>query len=193
MRADKFTTSLQNALADAQSLAVNRNHSTIEPGHLLLAMLGQQGGTIRPLLEKSGANINALQSALEDAINALPTLSQATGEVSLSPNLARLLNLADKYAQDAGDSFIASEAVLMAGLQAGSPVEKLLSSAGVDKTRVAQAIETLSGGEEVTSQAAEANREALDKYTIDLTERAESGKLDPVIGRDDEIRRTIQV
>ena len=193
MRFDRLTSTLQAALSDAQSMAVGANHSSIESAHLLLAMLNNETGSIAPVLKRSGGDVAALTAALHKTIDDLPTLNQATGEAPMSAALARLLNLADKYAQDKGDQFISSEAVLAAALQTGSDINALFQRAGFDAVRVDQAIAQVRGGDNVTSADAESHREALDKYTIDLTERAEQGKLDPVIGRDDEIRRTIQV
>ncbi len=193
MRFDRLTSTLQSALSDAQSMAVGKNHSSIESVHLMLAMLNNDAGSITPVLKQSGGNVNALVAELDKAINQLAVLTAATGEVAMSPALARLLNLADKYAQDNGDQFISSEAVLSASLQSGSDLREYFVKAGFDATKVEQSIQRVRGGESVDSADAESNRQALDKYTIDLTEQAEQGKLDPVIGRDDEIRRTIQV
>ncbi|MGB5324685.1 MAG: Clp protease N-terminal domain-containing protein, partial [Pseudomonadales bacterium] len=193
MRIDKFTNSLQLALSDAQSLAIGKNHAAIEPAHLLLALLDQQGGSIGPILRGAGGNVASLRAALNKKIEGFAQLKQATGEVSMAPGLAKLLNLADKYAQDSGDQYIATEAVLGAALQSGSELKPLLEDAGFNAANIKQAIANVRGGESVSSQDAEGNRQALEKYTLDLTERAEQGKLDPVIGRDDEIRRTIQV
>lgn len=193
MRFDRFTSTLQTALSDAQSMAIGNNHASIEPVHLLLAMLGGESGSIAPVLKRSGGDLNSLTAALQKQLSDLPALKQATGDAPMSAALARLLNLADKYAQDNGDQFISSEAVLWAALQNGVDISKTFAQAGFDAAKVEQAIKQVRGGESVNSAEAESHREALDKYTIDLTERAESGKLDPVIGRDDEIRRTVQV
>ena len=193
MRFDRFTQALQSALADGQSMAVGKNHSAIEPEHLMLAMVNSADSAIAPVLKQSGGDLLLLVSELERSIASLPTLQQATGEISGSPALAKLLNLADKYAQDKGDQFISSEAVLSAALQPSSKLLALFQKAGFDNAQVEQAINAIRGGEAVTSADAENSRQSLDKYTIDLTAMAEQGKLDPVIGRDDEIRRTIQV
>jgi len=193
MRMDKLTNPLQNALADAQSLAVGRDQQFIEPIHVLKALLDQQGGSARPLLQKAGANLGQLLSNVEAALGQLPTVDGAAGDVHLSQEGSRLLNRADKAAQQRNDAYLSCELVLLAMLDKGSPLEKILTEAGVTRAALEQAIDEVRGGEGVNSPEAEASRQALEKYTVDLTERAESGKLDPVIGRDDEIRRTIQV
>ena len=193
MRMDKLTNQLQNALADAQSLAVGRDNQYIEPAHVLKALLEQQGGSSRPLLQKAGANLSALIAATDAAVNQLPTVIGASGDVHISQDCSRLLNRADKQAQERKDAYLSSELVLLAMLDSGSPRATTLTQAGVTKATLDQAINDVRGGEGVNSAEAEDSRQALQKYTIDLTERAESGKLDPVIGRDDEIRRTIQV
>ena len=193
MRMDKLTNQLQNALADAQSLAVGRDNQYIEPAHVLKALLEQQGGSSRPLLQKAGANLSALIAATDAAVNQLPTVNGASGDVHISQDCSRLLNRADKQAQERKDAYLSSELVLLAMLDSGSSLATTLTQAGVTKATLDQAINDVRGGEGVNSAEAEESRQALHKYTIDLTERAESGKLDPVIGRDDEIRRTIQV
>ena len=193
MRMDKLTNQLQNALADAQSLAVGRDNQYIEPAHVLKALLEQQGGSSRPLLQKAGANLSALIAATDAAVNQLPTVNGASGDVHISQDCSRLLNRADKQAQERKDAYLSSELVLLAMLDSGSSLATTLTQAGVTKATLDQAINDVRGGEGVNSAEAEESRQALQKYTIDLTERAESGKLDPVIGRDDEIRRTIQV
>jgi ATP-dependent Clp protease ATP-binding subunit ClpB len=190
---DKLTNPLQTALADAQSLAVGRDHNFIEPQHLLLALLEQSGGACRPLLAKAGVNVERLNGDLEGALDALPTVSGSSGDIHVSNELGRVLNGADKLSQQMGDSFISSELVLLAMAQAKSPVAELLRAAGLTPEALQRAIAELRGGEPVDNPDAEEARQALDRYTIDLTERAAEGKLDPVIGRDDEIRRTIQV
>jgi len=192
MRMDKLTNPLQLALSDAQSLAVGRDHNFIEPQHLLAALLRQQRGIARPLLRKAGADVSSLEQALEQALEALPRVSGG-GDVHLSNDCGRVLNLADKLAQQRGDAYISSETALLALLRSGSAAADMLKRAGVDETRLQAAIEEIRGGETVTNPDAEEARQALDKYTVDLTRRAEEGKLDPVIGRDDEIRRCIQV
>lgn len=193
MRMDKFTARLQEALGEAQSLAVGRSNSAIEPVHLVLALLQQRGGSARPILQRAGANVADLETALQMALERLPTLQQFTGDVQLSQNLARLLNLADREAQQRQDQYISSEAVLLAACDEPGEVGKLFKTAGVERKTLAKVIDEVRGGEAVNDPNAEEKREALDKYTVDLTARAEAGKLDPVIGRDDEIRRTIQV
>ncbi|WP_439100682.1 ATP-dependent chaperone ClpB [Congregibacter sp.] len=193
MRMDKLTNSLQNALADAQSLAVGRDHNQIDSAHLLQTLINQQDGSARPLLQRAGANIDALQQALRSLIDGMPVVKNSTGEVHVSPNLSKVLNLSDKKAQQGGDSFISSELVLQALLEAGGALAKVLTDSGVTKDGLDAAVEAVRGGASVDSADAEETRQALEKYTIDLTERARDGKLDPVIGRDDEIRRTVQV
>ncbi|MFV0477112.1 MAG: ATP-dependent chaperone ClpB [Parahaliea sp.] len=194
MRMDKLTNQLQSALADAQSMALGRDHNFIEPVHLLAALLNQQGGSARPLLQRAGANLNSLASRVDATLDALPTVSGTDGgDVHISQDLGRVLNLSDKLAQKGGDAYISSEITLQALLESKSVAADLLREAGVTADSLKQAIAEVRGGEGVNSPQAEESRQALDKYTIDLTARAEQGKLDPVIGRDDEIRRTIQV
>ncbi|MBN0989039.1 ATP-dependent chaperone ClpB [Amphritea pacifica] len=193
MQPERFTSKLQSALGDAQSLAVGKDHNYIEPVHLLLALLDQQGGSVRPLLAQSGANVNQLRSSVQQLFNDLPQVSNHDGELRFSPNMGKLFNLTDKLAQQRGDQYIASELFVLAMLDDKSGVGKLLKDAGVTKPQLEQAITQMRGGDGVNDPNAEESRQALEKFTIDLTERAESGKLDPVIGRDDEIRRTIQV
>ena len=193
MRMDKFTARLQEALGEAQSLAVGQSHSAIEPVHLLLALLQQSGGVAAPLLEKAGANPADVITALKMAMDKLPTVGQFNGDVQLSQGLARLLNLADREAQQRGDQYVSTEALLLAACDDGGELGKLFKNAGIKKKVLAEKIQEVRGGEAVTDPNAEDKMEALKKYTQELTERAESGKLDPVIGRDDEIRRTIQV
>jgi len=193
MRMDKLTSKFQAALADAQSSALGRDHQIIEPVHLMLALLDQQGGTVRPLLEKSGANVSQLRSRLGEALDRLSQVEGTGGEVHVSNDLSKLLNLTDKLAQKRGDQYISSELFVLAALEDKGPLAALLKDAGVVKGSIERAIDEVRGGEKVTDPNAEEQRQALEKYTIDLTERAEAGKLDPVIGRDDEIRRTIQV
>ena len=193
MRMDKLTHQLQQVLADAQSLAVGRDHQFIEPVHVLSAMVHQQGGSVRPLLQQCKVNLEQLGTAVTDAIDSLPTVNGSTGDVHISQETSRLLNRADKQAQDRKDNYLSSELVLLAMLDKSSPVASLLTRAGVEITALSAAIDAVRGGEKVSSAEAEESRQALEKYTVDLTARAEAGKLDPVIGRDDEIRRTIQV
>ena len=192
MRIDKLTNQLQSALADAQSIAVGNDHSAIESVHLLLALLNQQGGSIRPILNRAGFDVTGLQAALNKQLDSLAKVTTPTGEANLSQDLGRLINMADRAAQKKGDDYISSEIVLVAALEDKGALGKTLKKFG-DIAKAKEAIESLRGGDTVNDPDAESQREALDKYTIDLTERAESGKLDPVIGRDDEIRRTIQV
>ena len=193
MRIDKFTSKFQQALSDAQSLAVGRDHSLIEPAHLLLALIDQQGGNSLPVLRQAGVNLPVLKQKLAEALDQLPKVSGQDGQVSVGNELSRLLNQTDKLAQQHQDQFIASEWFLLAVAGDSGPAGRALKAAGTDKAKLEQAILALRGGETVTDANAEENRQALEKYCIDLTERAESGKLDPVIGRDEEIRRTIQV
>ncbi len=193
MRMDKLTTKFQLALQEAQSLAVGRDHQMIEPLHLLVALLDQEGGTVRPLLAKIGVNINQLRSQLGEALDRLPQVEGTPGEVHISNDLGKLLNVTDKIAQQRKDAYISSELFLLACLEDKGAVGDILKKVGVTKEALEKAIEELRGGESVDDPNAEEQRGALDKYTIDLTERAEQGKLDPVIGRDEEIRRSIQV
>ncbi|MGH8062573.1 MAG: ATP-dependent chaperone ClpB, partial [Pseudoxanthomonas sp.] len=193
MRMDKLTSRFQQALADAQSLAVGRDHNMIEPVHVLTALLDQGDGSTRPLLAQAGVNVPVLRERLVEALDKLPKVSGQEGNLSIGNDLNRLLNLTDKLAQQRGDAFIASEWFVLAAVDDKGPLGMALRAAGADKARLTAAIEKIRGGESVQSENAEEQRQALEKYTIDLTERAESGKLDPVIGRDEEIRRTIQV
>ncbi|AXQ46702.1 ATP-dependent chaperone ClpB [Pseudomonas vlassakiae] len=193
MRIDRLTSKLQLAISDAQSLAVGMDHPAIEPVHLLQALLEQQGGSIKPLLMQVGFDINHLRQALVKELDQLPKIQNPTGDVNMSQDLARLLNQADRLAQQKGDQFISSELVLLAAMDENSKLGKLLLSQGVSKKALENAINNLRGGAAVNDANAEESRQALDKYTVDLTKRAEEGKLDPVIGRDDEIRRTVQV
>nr|WP_314483214.1 ATP-dependent chaperone ClpB [uncultured Pseudomonas sp.] len=193
MRIDRLTSKLQLAISDAQSLAVGMDHPAIEPVHLLQALLEQQGGSIKPLLMQVGFDINSLRQAMVKELDQLPKIQNPTGDVNMSQDLARLLNQADRLAQQKGDQFISSELVLLAAMDENSKLGKLLLSQGVSKKALENAINNLRGGAAVNDANAEESRQALDKYTVDLTKRAEEGKLDPVIGRDDEIRRTVQV
>jgi ATP-dependent Clp protease ATP-binding subunit ClpB len=193
MRNDKLTSRFQTALADAQSLAVGRDNQMIEPAHLFAALLDQQGGTLRPLLGKAGVNVPKLKTELSALLDRLPKVEGTPGEVHVSQDLSRLLNVTDKLAQQRGDQYISSELFAVAALEDRGELGKLLKSVGASKAKIEKAIEEVRGGEAVNDPNAEESREALSKYTVDLTERASSGKLDPVIGRDDEIRRTIQV
>jgi len=193
MRMDKLTTKFQLALADAQSMALGMDHQFVEPAHLMIAFLDQQGGTIRHLLTKAGANVNLMRSQLGDAVDRLPKVEGTAGEIHISNDLGKLLNLTDKIAQKRNDQFISSELFVLAALEDKGELGSVLRDTGVVRGAVEKAIEEIRGGQQVDDPNAEDTRQALDKYTIDVTERAEQGKLDPVIGRDDEIRRTIQV
>jgi ATP-dependent Clp protease ATP-binding subunit ClpB len=193
MRFDKFTTKFQQALADAQSLAVGQDNQMIEPQHLLLALLNQEDGGTASLLARAGVNGAPLKTALDRAIGRLPKVAGTGGEVSIGRDLSNLLNVTDKEAQKRGDQFIASEMFLLALTGDKGETGKLLKEQGLTRPALEQAIEAVRGGQSVGSQEAEGQREALKKYCLDLTERARLGKLDPVIGRDDEIRRAIQI
>jgi len=193
MRIDKFTTKLQEALADAQSLAVGRDNQYIDPIHLLLALLAQHDGSSRSLLQRAAVQVPALQKALSEAADRLPKVSGHDGNVQLSRELTGLLNHADKEAQKQGDSFIASEMFLLAVAEDKNEIGKLARQHGLTRKALEAAIEAVRGGQNVMSEDSESQRESLKKYTVDLTERARAGKLDPVIGRDDEIRRSIQI
>jgi ATP-dependent Clp protease ATP-binding subunit ClpB len=190
---DKLTNKLQLALADAQSLAVGKDHNQIAPVHLVLSMLNQKGGSIRPLLMQTGFDIKKVQDGLQNILENLPVVSDSDGDVNLSPELAKLLNIADKISQQSGDQFISSENVLLAAMQDKSELGKLLNSFSVSPQALENAIKNLRGGGGVDDPEAEGSYQALQKYTVDVTAKAEEGKLDPVIGRDDEIRRTVQV
>ena len=193
MRLDRFTSKFQIAISDAQSLALGRDHQFIEPVHLMTALLNQQGGSVRPLLDQASVNVNSLRSALSEAIERLPRVEGVGGDVQLSKESGILLNLCDKIAQQRKDEYITSEIFVLAALQDKGKLGDILKSLNITKEKVENAIDTMRGGQKVTDPNAEDVRQALEKYTTDLTERAEQGKLDPVIGRDDEIRRTVQV
>ncbi|MCZ6871046.1 MAG: ATP-dependent chaperone ClpB [Gammaproteobacteria bacterium] len=193
MRMDRLTSRLQMALADAQSLAVGKDHNYVEPVHVVSVLLEQSEGSTHPLIAQAGADPNALQRDLSELLEKLPTLSTPTGDVNLSQELVRMLNLADKQAQQRGDQYISSELLLLAAFEDRGDLGGLLGRHIPDRARLETAIDKVRGGEQVTDPNAEEHRQALDRFTIDVTERAEAGKLDPVIGRDDEIRRTIQV
>src|SRR5579863_8098327 len=193
MRMDKLTSRFQQALADAQSLAVGRDNNMLEPAHLLSALLDQQGGSTVPLLAQAGVNVPVLRQRVGEAIERLPAVKGQEGNINVSNELTRLLNLTDKLAQQRGDAFIASELFLLAALDDNGSVGQALKAAGATKANLDAAIEKMRGGEKVENENAEDQRQALEKYTIDLTARAEKSKLDPVIGRDEEIRRVIQV
>src|SRR5690554_2869452 len=193
MRMDKLTSRFQQALADAQSLAVGRDHNLIEPAHLLVALIDQQGGGTRPLLAQAGVNVPLLRERLGEILEKLPKVSGQAGSVSVGNDLGRLLNVTDKLAQQRGDAYIASELFLLAVLEDSGEAGRAMKAAGGNREQLEAAIDRVRGGESVQDQNAEDIRQALTKYTIDLTERARQGKLDPVIGRDDEIRRAIQI
>jgi ATP-dependent Clp protease ATP-binding subunit ClpB len=190
---DKLTTKFQLALADAQSLAVGRDHQYIEPVHLMMALLDQEGGTVRPLLSRAGTNINQLRLQLMEALDRMPQVQGTAGEVHISNDLSRLLNVTDKFAQNRNDQYISSELFLLAAVEDKGSLGELMKAVGATLAALEQAIDQVRGDQQVDNPDAEDQRQALEKYTIDLTERAEQGKLDPVIGRDDEIRRTVQV
>ncbi|MGD8594758.1 MAG: Clp protease N-terminal domain-containing protein, partial [Gammaproteobacteria bacterium] len=193
MRMDKLTSKFQEVLADAQSLAVGHDNQFIEPIHVMTAMLDQEGGTVRPLLSNAGVNVNSMRSQLGQALEQLPQVQGMAGDIHISNDLGRLLNVTDKIAQQRKDQYISSELFVLAALEDRGRLGEILKSAGATKDNIDKAIEQMRGGQKVDDPNAEDQRQALEKYTIDLTERAEQGKLDPVIGRDDEIRRTIQV
>jgi ATP-dependent Clp protease ATP-binding subunit ClpB len=193
MRMEQMTSKLQSALADAQSLALGNDNNFIEPVHLILALLDQKSGSVRPLLSQTGFNINQLKTGLQTIYNRLPKVEGTGGDVAMSNELGRLLNQADKTSQKNGDKFISSESVIVAAMSDKGELGKLLNSFGITEKALENAIANIRGGEKVTDSDAEDAFQALSKYCIDLTERAEKGELDPVIGRDGEIRRTIQV
>jgi len=190
---DRLTSKFQEALSDAQSLAVGRDHQFIEPVHLMTALLDQQGGSVRPLFTHAGININLLRSQLGDLLDKQASVEGTAGEVHISNSLGKLLNVTDKLAQERKDQFISSELFVLAVMDDKGPLNDVLLSAGANKKSIAAAVEAIRGGQSVNDANAEDQRMALEKYTVDLTERAEQGKLDPVIGRDEEIRRSIQV
>ncbi len=193
MRMDKLTSRFQQALADAQSLAVGRDNNMLEPVHLMAALLEQQGGSTIPLLAQAGVNVPALRTRIGQALDKLPKVAGQEGNINVSNDLNRLLNVTDKLAQQRGDAFIASELFVLAALDDKGEVGAALKAVGATKAQVEAAIDKVRGGERVQSENAEDQRQSLEKYTIDLTARSEKGKLDPVIGRDEEIRRVIQV
>ncbi|CAM3695626.1 ATP-dependent chaperone ClpB [Xenorhabdus thuongxuanensis] len=193
MRLDRLTNKFQLALADAQSLALGRDNQFIEPIHLMSALINQEGGSVRPLLASAGVDTGSFNNQLNQALNRLPKVEGNGGDVQVSNELGRYLNLCDKLAQKAGDNFISSELFVLAAIEERGTLSDMLKAASATKDKITKAIEQMRGGEKVNEHGAEDQRQALKKYTIDLTERAEQGKLDPVIGRDEEIRRTIQV
>src|SRR6266404_2756013 len=187
MARDKLTTKFQAALSDAQSLAVGRDDQFIEPVHLMAALLDQQGGTARPLLEKAGTNVAKLRSELAGGLERLPKVEGTAGDVGISHDLNKLLNITDKLAQKRGDQFISSELFVLAACEDRGELGRILKSCGAERQAIEKAIEEVRGGSKVDDAGAEENRQALEKYSIDLTERASQGKLDPVIGRDDRV------
>jgi len=193
MRMDKLTSLFTSALADAQSLAVGRDNQFIEPAHLLLAMIDADGSGVKPLLLKAGVDVNRLRSQLSATLANLAKVEGNAGDLQVSHDLARMLNVTDKLAQKRGDQFISSELFVLAAVEDRAAVGKALKEAGATRAAIEKAIDEVRGGEKIEDAAAEENRGSLEKYTVDLTARARSGKLDPVIGRDDEIRRTVQV
>ena len=193
MRMDKLTSKFQMALAEAQSLAVGLDHQFIEPAHVMVALLDQEGGMVRGLLTKSGTNVNLLRSQLGEALDRLPKVEGTGGEIHIGNDVSKLLNLTDKLAQKRNDQYISSELFVLAALDKKSPLASIMNQAGAVHGAVEKSIDELRGGQEVNDPNAEDARQALEKYTIDLTELAEQGKLDPIVGRDDEIRRTIQI
>ena len=188
-----FTSRFQEALQTAQSIAVGKDSNYIEPAHVFLALLRQEGGAATSILRQAGADVGTLRAQVEQIVNDLPRVANATGQVNISPDTSRLLNLCDKYAQQNGDKYISSELFLLAACEDSGALGKALKAAGIQKSKLQQIIDQLRGGEPVTDEAAEDKREALKKYTIDVTARAEQGKIDPVIGRDEEIRRAMQI
>ena len=193
MQADKLTSKFQEALSDAQSMALGRDHQFIEPGHLMLALIDQQGGTVKPLLMQSGVNIAAYRTELAGQLGRLAQVEGGSGDIHISQDLSRLFNQVDKFMQKRQDQYASSELFVLAVIEDKTQSGECLRANGGNKKAIELAVEKMRGGENVTDQNAEEQRQALEKYTIDLTAYAESGKLDPVIGRDDEIRRTIQV
>jgi ATP-dependent Clp protease ATP-binding subunit ClpB len=193
MRMDRLTSKFQLALADAQSMAVGRDHQFIEPVHLMTALLDQEGGSVRHLLMQTDVNVNQLRSGLGDMLDRLPSVQGASGDLHISNDLGRLLNQTDKLSQQRKDSYISSELFALAAVEDKGALGELLRKSGANKDALTKAVDEMRGGQSVDDPNAEEQRQALEKYTIDLTERAEQGRLDPVIGRDDEIRRTIQV
>lgn len=193
MRLDRFTAKFQEALADAQSLAIAHDNQFIEPVHIMSALLSQQDGTVRPLITLAGSDPKALEILINKAVESLPQVKGADGDLQISPQTGRLLNVSDKLSQEAGDQFISSEMFVLAAAEGDPQIKEIFSRVNLDTSKLNKALGEVRGGQKVTDENAESNRGALKKYCIDLTERAEKGKLDPVIGRDEEIRRTMQV
>jgi ATP-dependent Clp protease ATP-binding subunit ClpB len=193
MRMDRLTSKFQEALGDAQSLAVGRDHQFIEPVHLMTALLDRQGGSVRPLLTHAGVNLSLLRSQLLALLEKQVRVEGTDGDLHMSNALGKLLNQTDKLAQERKDQFISSELFVLAAIDDKGPLSEVLKASGANKAALNKAVDTIRGGKKIDDANAEEQRMALEKYTMDLTERAEQGKLDPVIGRDEEIRRTIQV
>ncbi|MEE9451822.1 MAG: Clp protease N-terminal domain-containing protein, partial [Gammaproteobacteria bacterium] len=193
MRLDKLTSKFQNALADAQSLALGRDHAFIEPVHIMTALLNQEAGSISHLISQSGGNLAVIRNRLSETVDSLPVVEGTPGEIHVSNDSSRILNITDKLAQQRNDQYISSNLFILALIDDKNIAGDILRSQGVDKAALEKVIDEVRGGEKIDSAGAEEQQQALQKYTIDLTERAEQGKLDPVIGRDSEIRRTIQV
>ena len=193
MRQDKLTTKFQEALGEAQSLALAHDNQVIEPVHILAAVLADGEGSSRSLLERAGVNVQSLTREVNAAVERLPKVSGTGGDVQISRDLMNLLNLTEKEAMKRGDEFISTEMLLLALTEDRSEAGRLAKNAGLTRAAIEAAVETVRGGDKADNPDAESQREALKKYTVDLTERARQGKLDPVIGRDDEIRRTMQI
>jgi len=193
MRLDKLTTRFQQALAEGQSLALGRDHPSLEPVHVMQALMDQEGSTTRHLLTQAGADVTQLRSQLGELLDRLPRVEDTGGEIQVSGDLGRVMNLTDKFAQKRGDQFISSELFLLAAIEGARDLGNVLINSGITPERLEKAIDSIRGGHSVDDPNTEEHRQALEKYSIDLTERAEQGRLDPVIGRDEEIRRTIQV
>ena len=193
MRLDKFTAKFQEALADAQSLAVGHDNQFIEPEHVMSALLAQEDGTIRPLVTLAASDPKALKILIDQQIDKLPKVKGAGGDIQLSSQTARMLNLCDALSQKSGDAYISSEMFVLAVFEAGGSLKDIFERCNLKKDKLKAALESMRQGQNVNDPNAESNRGALNKYCTDLTERAEKGKLDPVIGRDEEIRHTMQV
>ena len=193
MKLERFTNHFQDALSEAQSLVISKDQQFIEPLHIVYALLEQDGSSARTLITLSGGDAQAINILLEEEINKLPVVKGIGGDIRLSPATAMLFNVADKYAQDAGDNYISSEMFVKAAFVENNLINKIFKQCNVTKEKLDEGLKKLRQSEKVDSPESEGNRNALDKYTIDLTQRAENGKLDPVIGRDEEIRRAIQV
>ena len=193
MRQDKLTTKFQEALGEAQSLALAHDNQVIEPVHILAAVLADGEGSSRSLLERAGVNVQSLTREVNAAVERLQKVSGTGGDVQISRDLMNLLNLTEKEAMKRGDEFISTEMLLLALTEDRSEAGRLAKNAGLTRAAIEAAVETVRGGDKADNPDAESQREALKKYTVDLTERARQGKLDPVIGRDDEIRRTMQI